>query len=564
MKQFIFSTVPGAILLLAALITFSPTPVQAASAQFPNFVSGIVASEYGRIEGAKVRLPGHSEYTLTDKNGQYQLILPEGFVPSPTDPLIVTAGKDGWFNNGVQFWPGSENANISLYPIPTQDDPNYRFIPPTICSQCHNKLSKYWDKSKMAHTTSNVKVINMYNGTDASGRKLVGPGFKIDNPKVQGNCIVCHAPSAAVAQNGPKNIEDALWSQKVEWDGISCDFCHKIRFVVKSSDTPSLYKAVMKRQAPQQGNSILVFGPYDDVVNSVMSASYAPGQEQGVFCALCHSQVEERKDNKNWDRKKVYTDKEWQTFDLGNDTTIPVQTTYQEWRDWQQGLPDGDKNKGKTCQGCHMSWSKEMLPYDNYLVDGNARKDFGIKRDPKDIHPHRFDGTSEQQLKSALSMEMDGKVKGDVLEVSVFISNSNGGHWVPTGDPMRQVLLLVSATDSKGNKLEQVDGDKLPDWAGAGKEAEGNYAGLPGTIFSKVLEDAKGNLNVPFWQATAVAKDTRIRPKTTLTLKFKFKLKNPKDEPSAAANLIYRPFPRDLVRIKKWNSKDTQIASSAW
>lgn len=129
---------------------------------------------------------------------------------------------------------------------------------------------------------------------------------------------------------------------------------------------------------------------------------------------------------------------------------------------------------------------------------------------------------------------------------------------------MREILLLVSATDSNGSQLQQVGGEKLPSWAGVGKESEGNYAGLPGTIFSKVLTDDKGNLNVPFWQATAVAKDTRIRPKTTKTLKFHFKLKNPQDEPSASASLIYRPFPRDLIKTKKWDSKDTKIASSAW
>jgi len=561
MKRHYFAAIAGATLILTCLLTLSPASVQAAGRYI---VKGVVASEYGGVEGAKVRLPGHQEYTLTDKNGEYQLLLPEDYVPSLIEPLMVTAGKEGWFNNSTQTWPGNENANIALYPIPSSDDPAYRFIPPTVCSQCHNKLAKYWDKSKMAHTTSNVKVLNMYNGTDVTGRKQAGPGFKNDNPDQEGNCIVCHAPSAAVAQNGPKNIEAALWSRATEWDGISCDFCHKIKFVVKSNDTPSLYKAVLKRQAPIQGNSILVLGPYDDVVNTVMSASYSPVYDQGVYCALCHSQVQELGEKKGWDRKAVYTDKEWQTFDLGNDAIIPVQTTYQEWRDWQQALPDGDKNKNKKCQDCHMSWSKEMLPYDEYIVDGQARKDFGVKRDPESIHPHRFDGTSEKQLQSALSMEMDGEVKDGILEISVFINNSNGGHWVPTGDPMRQVLLLVSATDSNGNQLEQVDGDQLPEWAGAGKKADGNYAGLPGTIFSKVLQDAAGEINVPFWKATSVLQDTRIRPKTTVTKKFKFKLKDPQDEPQALANLIYRPFPRDLVNTKKWDSKDTKIASSAW
>lgn len=35
-----------------------------------------------------------------------------------------------------------------------------------------------------------------------------------------------------------------------------------------------------------------------------------------------------------------------------------------------------------------MSWRKEMLPYDNYVVDGMARNMWGTHRSPKNIRPH--------------------------------------------------------------------------------------------------------------------------------------------------------------------------------
>ena len=548
------------IAVITAVQLIIPITSRSSQKKITSVIRGVIASQYGMVADARVRIAGSKAYSLTDINGRYALETP--LFSSRT--IKITAGKDGWFNNSVNALPGNQNANIMLYPIPTKDNPNYRFISPAVCARCHNTLAKYWDKSKMAHTTSNIKVLNMFNGTDATGRELSGPGFKIDNPGKDGNCVSCHAPSAAVSNGGAKDIEKALWSSRTEWDGISCDYCHKIRKVTKTNTTPSLFKSHLKRQTPLTGNSILVFGPYDDVVNTVMSASYSPGFDKGNFCATCHSQVKKTNNNDTWNRKEVYTDAEWKSFDIGDDSVIPVQTTYQEWKSWQNALAADDSNKGKRCQDCHMSWRKEMLPYDNYIVDGQARNMWGTKRDPGNIRPHHFDGGTEIQLKTALSMEIEGQINKDILDINVFITNTNGGHWIPTGDPMRNVMLVLSATDSDGKGLKKIKGEELPSWTGIGKIEDGNYAGLPGKMFSKVLKDKKGNINVPFWRADAVAADTRIRPKTTIKLTYQFKIENPDDEPEAEAKLIYRPFMKSLAKVKKWESNDILITQTAW
>ncbi|MBU2627821.1 MAG: cytochrome c family protein, partial [Proteobacteria bacterium] len=410
------------IVLSVAFVLIMPVMSWSSQAKNTAVIKGVVASQYGMVADARVRIAGSKAFTLTDINGRYTLKAPL----FSGRAIKITAGKDGWFNNSVNAMPGNPNANIMLYPIPANDDPNYRFISPAVCARCHNTLAKYWDKSKMAHTTSNIKVLNMYKGTDATGRNLAGPGYKIDNPGKDGDCVSCHAPSAAVTQGGAKDIETALWSPKTEWDGISCDFCHKIRNVTKTGDTPSLYKPGLRRQAPYQGNTILVFGPYDDVVNPVMSASHSPVFEKGNYCAACHSQVKKSEPAQPWDRKAVYTDEEWENFDIGDDSVIPVQTTYQEWKSWQNALSSDDSNKGKKCQDCHMSWRKEMLPYDNYIVDAQARDMWGTKRDPQNIRPHHFDGGTEIQLKTALSMEIEGKIHDNLLDITVFITNTNG------------------------------------------------------------------------------------------------------------------------------------------
>ena len=89
---------------------------------------------------------------------------------------------------------------------------------------------------------------------------------------------------------------------------------------------------------------------------------------------------------------------------------------------------------------------------------------------------------------------------------------------------MRSVMLWLRASDSEGRPLKMTKGGTLPKWTGVGNVKEGNYAGQPGAVFARVLQDEAGNLHVPFWKATRIASDTRIRAKKTLTLTFEFAL----------------------------------------
>jgi hypothetical protein len=189
---------------------------------------------------------------------------------------------------------------------------------------------------------------------------------------------------------------------------------------------------------------------------------------------------------------------------------------------------------------------------------------WGNFRSPKNIRPHQFDGGTEIQLKTALSLEVEGEILENNLTVNAYITNTNGGHWVPTGETMRSVMLLLKATDSNGKPLKMIKGSTLPDWTGKGNVKTGNYAGLPGAAFARVLGDDKGNLNVPFWRATRIVSDTRIRPKRTVTFKFEFLIEDPDDEPTAEASLIYRPAFRSLAKKKSWDVEDILITSSVW
>ena len=370
-------------------------------------IRGRVISQYGPVENARVRIAGETNFTLTDRRGTYEL----QSAYTPGSRLIVTAGKEGWFNNGQIADRFGRIQDIFLNPVYLNDNPDYRFISPVTCSRCHVNLTRYYDQSKMAHTTSNPKVLDMYYGTDGLLRPGIGPGYRLDNPTSDGNCTTCHAPS--VASNVPysQDLTDVLRSPRTEWDGISCDYCHKVRNVIKDKTKPSGATAVQERQSPARGNSILVFGPYDDVSAPPMAASYNPVFDQGKFCSICHNHFKKLDKGKAWDAGKVYSVSELKGFGLEDNTYLPIQTTYQEWKQWQDQLPADDTNKGKKCQDCHMSWRKEMLPYDNYVVDGNARNMWGTYRSPNNIRPHHFDGGTETQLKTALSLELEGETE---------------------------------------------------------------------------------------------------------------------------------------------------------
>lgn len=561
-----------AIVLMLGLGAVSPAPAQdngqdvlpapeGQPAGPQAVLSGRVISNYGPVPQARVRVAGLENFTLSDQGGYFNLRSP---LPQQGQAM-VTAGKQGWFNNGKPLgWTGSV-GDIFLNPVFLADNPEYRFLSPLVCFTCHGRLTLTWDKSKMAHTTDNPKLLQMYYGTPAERRAGQGIAYKLSHPDSQGNCAVCHAPSAAANPLRSRDLEAILRSPLTEWDGISCDYCHKVRKVVSSANTPSGHTALLERQYPARGNSILVFGPYDDVVTPPMAASYAPVFAEGQFCSTCHSHFQTLPGGESWDYGKVYSEQEWKGFGLKGGRALPIQTTYQEWKGWQDSLAADDPNKGKRCQFCHMSWQKKLLPYYNFLVEGMALRMFRATfRSPRDIHPHLFEGGTKTQLQNAVALELEGKIKGQRLVVKVHVSNTNGGHWVPTGETMRNLILLVEAKDLEGKPLRLVQGGRLPLWAGQGDPQRGDYAGLPGAIFARVLADGEGRLNVPFWQASKIFSDTRLRPKTTRTLEFVYALRDPDDEPTAEARLIYRPVVRPLARAKGWQVPDIVITSKAW
>jgi Cytochrome c554 and c-prime len=255
-------------------------------------------------------------------------------------------------------------------------------------------------------------------------------------PQARRVCLGCHSPT--VAATGDYSL-----SLKVSWEGITCDYCHSIRSVKTGGRNP---------WAVVEYNNIME-GPWKGVTSPVHGTAYSPLHTSSLLCATCHQ--------------------------YRNALGFPVLTTYSEW---QKG-PYPAKHEG--CQSCHM-----------YRVKGEV-VDPRVKRTPDDgINLHQMPGShSLTQLNKAIRGQLSVKHDGGQLQVEVDVTNQGAGHMVPTGSPLRKLILQVIVAPFGGKKIEQE------------------------RVFTRVVADQHGKIlnreDLVFMKAAKVVSDTRLKPGET-------------------------------------------------
>ena len=264
-------------------------------------------------------------------------------------------------------------------------------------------------------------------------------------PHARTVCLGCHAPT--IAATG-----DYALVRKVSWEGITCDYCHSIRRVIMNGPNP---KAVVEYNNIKEG-------PWKGVVSPAHGTAYSPVHKSSVLCATCHQ--------------------------YKNSLGFPVLTTYSEW---QEG-PYPAEHKG--CQSCHM-----------YHVEGEV-VDPRVKRTPNaGINLHQMPGShSLTQLNKAIRGQLFVTHEGNQLRVEVVVTNQGAGHMVPTGSPLRKLILQVSASPFGGKPLQQE------------------------RVFTRVVADQHGKVlnreDLVFMKAAKVLSDTRLAPRETRKEIFTFKV----------------------------------------
>ena len=526
----------------------------AAFAAVTQEISGTVRNEISSVAGAIVRVQATAVSATTDAQGRFVI---KGFPAMPLVPL--TAFAPGYYIAGpVLAHPGDANVTFLLKRLPQRDNESYEWVSALStdgkdinCQNCHGQASKTdyllpfdeWLLDAHGNSAKNKRFLSMYNGTDLSGknkspltryvynreygrtplppdpdRPYFGPGFKLDFPDSAGNCSACHLPAAAV--HAPYNT-DPNNAAGVGKEGVACEVCHKLWSVRLQPSTGLPYPNMpgvlsINFRRPPKGHQLFL-GPYVDVAPG--EDTYSPLQKQSQLCAPCH---------------------------FGAFWGVQVYNSFGEWL----GSSYSDPIRGRTCQDCHMP-SRGATRF--------ARADKGaLEREANSIFSHLMPGAADiALLQDTASLDLQTVRKGNILAVSVTVVNEKGGHHIPTDHPARNILLVVSATDSRGRPLQMLSGPLIPDWGGRGEEPN-DYAGKPGRGYAKILEELWTQVSptAAYWNPTVLREDTRIPALGRDVSEYEFVAPCDVGPVRVTAQLIFRRAFKSLAKQKGWNTDD--------
>lgn len=492
------------LLLLAACQEKEGGPVapdDSASARWTGEVEVRVVDPDGApVADAAAQLGGASEedWAWTDAEGRATVTVTDDGV---TDRWI-TAGKFGYTSGGVDLdeLAGPDGVlAITLDPLPEEDNPAYAYqqagdgMSPdaSYCGHCHPTLGDDWAGSDHARSASNPRTWDLYTGrasgatdcaslggAEADGQEpgveggvadycyvdegvlgwlndcAIEDGRACDHPDRRGalthfgSCGDCHSPAIDGAVGGDVDLADATG---VGFEGVTCDFCHKVR-AVEPGGAPGLDGAITlvrpsdpTKMVGQQFDPITT-GPYPDVIVGIMQGSYTPQMLEAAWCSACHQ----------YDQPALRAD---QALDATRwPDGLPIFET------WGEFVASYGEDTSYGCRNCHMETVyEESSTYDITALGLSPSPNQGWWRAEGEVRHHDFPGAESlvgPSLRLALE-EVDGE-----LVATVTVINDAAGHAVPTGEPMKQLIVLVSATVD-GATVLPTGGAVVPDVGGA-------------------------------------------------------------------------------------------------
>lgn len=552
---------------VAAVPTVIPTAINLIP--LPSTLAGTVVNAAGVVADAIVQIQGTAIRTQSAKDGTFQFDNISG-----TTPVHVTAWAAGHFVGWTTVDPaapdyaGGSNLTINLNALPTRDNSEYEWYTfegvdgSAACGMCHREYPE-WQADAHSQSATNPRFITMYTGADVNGNEgqmmewrgdapvppdpakpYYGPGFQLDNPGRAGNCATCHTPMASKEPNnqgcGWSGCHTSLTTERSNGiigrsaipinlrgdaaEGISCEFCHKISDVIVDPKTGLPYPdnpgiLSMKLSRPKNDSEQVFYGTLVDVTRQ---DSYLPLLSESRYCASCHFGV----------------------FGgvVGMQRVTNGTIIYNSYGEWLES-PYSDPETGKSCQDCHMPESDA-----NFTVFPEQE---GIPRDYAPMHHHTMPGaTDETLLQNSVTLTTTAQLTEDGLQVEVSIYNDKTGHHVPTDAPMRSMILVVEAVDADGNVLELREGSVNPDFSG-------DYGGVPGKTFAKVLRDdwTGETPTSAFWRPVTIVEDTRLPALATDTTRYVFAAPDG-NAVTVNVRLWFRRSFYELAKQKGWNDPD--------
>ncbi len=342
---------------------------------------------------------------------------------------------------------GSLTDPLSMPGTPTLDPSDF----PTSaqCAKCHPDQVAQWSTSNHAYA-------------------IVDPLFQVLVSVRQGDfegkqdrfCTQCH--SAIGVRGGeiaPGFSFDAL--SPVVDEGVTCLACHATTSVERDYNSGLVLDPAAPYHGPiadPTGNSFHASAPLDDFSGA-------------RFCGACHDVIEP--------------------------SGLDLERPYYEWEESPAAL------EGQTCQDCHMPETTGKA-----ATDGPERT----------VHDHRFVGIEnpfgdadvaariDTLLAQAAAVDLvlpDGVARGDVLPVTVDVTNLIAGHNLPTGSTfIRELWIELVVTDAEGTVLYESgtlgdDGDLRGYWS-----VSDPYGDPDLVTFGSGFIDADGEPTLFPWRAT--------------------------------------------------------------
>ena len=392
---------------------------------------------------------------------------------------------------------------INLEEFDSSDNSDYVFSSPgepgnrpstAECGHCHQTINDMWFESPHRKTASNPVLQDLYRGsaqayntagecTNAGGRWERGqlPGqtsedfqcyfddsvlsalnSNCETPPCGSNltqfgaCADCHAPGI----NGTLGGRDLRDATEIAYEyGVHCDVCHRTEDIDLSAEPGNAGRLKFLRPSEEASRALggggflpITFGPSHDSPNPRMGSVQRDHFRKAEICAGCHEQEQavlvpgESIDRIRWPSGK-----------------LPIHTTYGEWL-------AGPLSPGAPCQSCHM-------PPDPLVSNGADFQRFpiasiglqgGYIRAPGSVRKHSWVGPrtpSSGVLELAGALFIEHNTIQGTLTATITVKNVGCGHALPTGEPMRSVLVLVEAYCGT-NQLPASGGAVVPEFGG--------------------------------------------------------------------------------------------------
>ena len=399
-----------------------------------------------------------------------------------------------------------DEYTIDLVRFDTSDNEVYEFQPPgtpdfapntAYCGHCHKTIVADWFGSVHRQSATNPMVHDLYSGvahsaTDETACAALGGSWKLGqapgtkdalwrcylgdgvlptlNPgcdagdatcegqpdlKAFGACADCHAP-AINGKLGGRNLLDATgWGYD---SGVQCETCHKVESLDEGAEAGiagwlKLVRPTEEPTSPTLGVwAPLTFGPSVDSLNIRMGTVQRDHFHEAALCGGCHEQ-----------HQPVLVP--GATIDTGRwpSGRLPIHTTFSEWK-------AGPMNPAAPCQSCHMPPNPKVTNGADQQIFNEAPIGWvaGFIRPVGSINHHTWDGpraVDSGMLQLAAMVFVKKQVDNGVLTASVRTRNVGPGHAIPTGEPMRSLVLTVTASCGDTAQLP-IGGHVVPDFGG--------------------------------------------------------------------------------------------------